>query len=263
MTLLAHGLATALYLFAAFLGWTRRSAGRSPRAVSFIIAFATLIQACGFYGLHLQDPPVPLSSFPAALSLIGWLIALTWLAVLRRLRLRDAGPWVGFLAASFTLPAEIGLQLSASPLPAEAAPVAWSHAHVLLGTSGFALLTLSSLAGLGYLAKERALKRRRGFALSLPSLESLDRAEHVTLALGFALLTLGVATGFAWGVRQGLDPWTRHTVFLLAAWAVYLLPVGARVVRQQQGAWPARGVVIGFVFLAFSYIGIRLLGSMA
>jgi ABC-type uncharacterized transport system permease subunit len=262
VTLLAHGLATALYLFAAFLGWTRRSNGRHPRGASFVIALAALIQAAGFYGLHLQAPPVPLSSFPAALSLIGWLIALAWLAVMRRLRLRDAGPWVAFLAAAFTLPAEIGLQLSASP-PSGNEPVAWSHAHVLLGTSGFALLALSSLAGLGYLAKERALKRRRGFALSLPSLEALDRAEHVTLALGFALLTLGVATGFAWGVRQGLEPWTRHTVFLLAAWAVYLLPVGARVVRQQQGAWPARGVVIGFVFLAFSYIGIRLLGAVA
>ena len=263
MTLLAHGFATALYLFAAFLGWTRRSTRGGWRGVSFIIAFATLIHACGFYGLHLQTPPVPLSSFPAALSLIGWLLALAWLAALSRLQMRDAGPWVGLLAAAFTLPAELGLQLSAPATSAALEPVAWSHAHVLLGTSGFALLALSSLAGLGYLAKERALKQRRGFALSLPALESLDRGEHLTLALGFALLTLGVATGFAWGVRQGLDPWTRHTVFLLAAWSVYLLPVGARIVRQQQGAWPARGVVWSFAFLAFSYIGIRLLGAVA
>jgi len=263
VTLLAHGLATALYLFAAFLGWTRRSTRGGWRGVSIIIAFATLIHACGFYGLHLQTPSVPLSSFPAALSLIGWLLALAWLAAVRRLHMRDAGPWVGLLAAGFTLSAELGLQLSAPEAKAALEPVAWSHAHVLLGTSGFALLALSSLAGLGYLAKERALKQRRGFALSLPALESLDRGEHLTLALGFALLTLGVATGFAWGVRQGLDPWTRHTVFLLAAWAVYLLPVGARIVRQQQGAWPARGVVWSFAFLAFSYIGIRLLGAVA
>jgi len=263
MTLLAHGLATALYLFAAFLGFTRRSSGRSGRGVSFIVAFAAMIHAVGFYGLHLQTPPVPLSSFPAALSLIGWLVAVCWLAALRRLRARDAGPWVGLLAAAFTLPAELGLQLAAPGTSAAHEPIAWSHAHVLLGTSGFALLALSSLAGLGYLAKERALKRRSGFALSLPALESLDRGEHLTLSLGFALLTLGVATGFAWGVRQGLAPWTGHTVFLLAAWAVYLLPVGARVVRKQQGAWPARGVVWSFAFLAFSYIGIRLLGAMA
>ncbi|MEX2208572.1 MAG: cytochrome c biogenesis protein CcsA [Myxococcota bacterium] len=263
MTLLAHSLATALYLFAAFLGWTHRSTRGGFRGVSFVIAFATVIHALGFYGLHLQTPPVPMSSFPAALSLIGWLIALAWLFSLRRLHMRDAGPWVGLLAAAFTLSAEIGLQLDAPAASTLPEPVAWSHAHVLLGTSGFALLALSSMAGLGYLAKERALKRRRGFAQSLPSLESLDRGEHLTLALGFALLTLGVATGFAWGLRQGLDPWTSHSFFLLAAWAVYLVPVGARVVRQQQGAWPARGVVWSFAFLAFSYIGIRLLGAGA
>jgi ABC-type uncharacterized transport system permease subunit len=263
MTLLAHSLATALYLFAAFLGWTQRSARDGSRGVSYVIASATLIHALGFYGLHLQTPPVPMSSFPAALSLIGWLLALAWLAALRRLHMRDAGPWVGLLAAAFTLSAELGLQLGGPEPLSTAEPVAWSHAHVLLGTSGFALLALSSMAGLGYLAKERALKRRRGFALSLPALESLDRGEHLTLALGFALLTLGVATGFAWGVRQGLDPWTRHTFFLLAAWALYLVPVGARIVRQQQGAWPARGVVWSFLFLAFSYIGIRLLGAVA
>ena len=263
MTLLTHSLATALYLFAAFLGWTRRTTRGGYRGVSFVIAFATGIHAVGFYGLHLERPPVPMSSFPAALSLIGWLIALAWLAALRRLHMRDAGPWVGLLAAAFTLSAELGLEWSVPAASAVPEPVAWSHAHVLLGTSGFALLALSSLAGFGYLAKERALKQRRGVALSLPALESLDRGEHLTLALGFALLTLGVATGFAWGVRQGLDPWTRHTIFLLAAWAVYLVPVGARVVRQQQGAWPARGVVWSFGFLAFSYIGIRLLGSVA
>jgi ABC-type uncharacterized transport system permease subunit len=263
MTLLAHALATALYLFAAFLGWAHRNERGGFRGVSFVIAFAVLIHALGFYGLHLQTPPVPLSSFPAALSLIGWLLALAWLAAIRRLPAREAGPWVGLLAAAFTLTAELGLQLSAPEASSVAEPVAWSHAHVLLGTSGFALLALSSMAGFGYLAKERALKQRRGFALSLPALESLDRGEHLTLALGFVLLTLGVATGFAWGVRQGLDPWTRHTFFLLIAWGLYLIPVGARIVRQQQGAWPARGVVWSFAFLAFSYIGIRLLGAGA
>jgi ABC-type uncharacterized transport system permease subunit len=261
MTLLAHGAASALYLFAAFLGWTR-GPGLHPRAARWVIAAAVVIHTAGFYGLHLQDPPVPLSSFPAALSLIGWLTALIWLLAPRALHLREAGPWVASLAAAFTIPAELGLQLAAVH-PAAPAGLAWSHAHVLLGAAGFGLLALSSLAGLGYLAKERALKRRLGFARSLPALETLDRAEHATLLFGFALLTLGVATGFAWGVREGIDPWTRHTVFLLAAWAVFLMPVGARILRQQQGAWPARGVLACFAFLAFSYIGIRLLGAGA
>ena len=257
MTLVAHGFAGALYLFAASLGWN----GRNPGGIRFVVAFAALLHAVGFYGLHLQQPPVPLSSFPAALSLIGWGVALAWLVAPRRLGLRSSGPWVAAVAAGFTVPAVLGLQLAERRAELTEGAGVWSHAHVLLGTAGFSLLALASLAGLGYLAKERGLKRRRPWQQGLPALESLDHAEHITLALGFALLTLGVATGFAWSVSQQLDPWNRHTLFLSAAWAVYLLPVGARVVRQQRGPWPARGVVLGFVFLACSYIGINLIGA--
>jgi ABC-type uncharacterized transport system permease subunit len=257
VTVVAHGFAGALYLFAAFLGWN----GRNPSSIRVVVAFAALLHAVGFYGLHLQEPPVPLSSFSAALSLIGWGVALAWLVAPGRLGLRSSGPWVATIAAGFTVPAVLGLQLTARRAELADGAGIWSHAHVLLGTAGFSLLALASLAGLGYLAKERGLKQRRAWQLRLPALESLDHAEHVTLALGFALLTLGVATGFAWSVSQQLDPWNRHTLFLSAAWAVYLLPVGARVVRQQQGRWPARGVVLGFVFLACSYIGINLIGA--
>ncbi|HTO71559.1 MAG TPA: cytochrome c biogenesis protein CcsA [Myxococcota bacterium] len=259
MTLVAHGFASALYLFAAFLGWTGRDLGLGRRAIPFVIGLAAVLHAFGFYGLHLQQPPVPLTSFPAALSLIGWGVAVAWL-VSGHWRLRNTGPWIAAFAAGFTLPAELGLQLAARRVsPAESAGL-WSHAHVLLGTAGFSLLALASLAGLGYLAKERGLKQRRSWQQGLPALESLDQAEHVTLALGFALLTLGVATGFAWSVSQELDPWNRHTAFLLAAWAVYLVPVGARVLRQQQGPWPARGVVLSFLFLVCSYLGIHVIG---
>jgi ABC-type uncharacterized transport system permease subunit len=261
MTLIAHGFASALYLFAAFLGWTGRSLGLGSRGIPVVVWIAVVIHAAGFYGLHLQDPPVPLSSFPAALSLIGWGVALAWLLWGRVVRLRASGPWVATIAAGFTIPAVLGLQLAAHRAEEHEVISVWSHPHVLLGTAGFSLLALASLAGLGYLAKERGLKRRRAWHQGLPALESLDHAEHVTLALGFALLTLGVATGFAWSVSQQLDPWNRHTLFLLAAWGVYLIPVGARVVRQQRGPWPARGVVLGFLFLACSYIGINLIGA--
>ena len=260
MTLIAHGFASALYLFAAFVGWTGRSFGLGTRGIPVVVALAAVLHGAGFYGLHLQDPPVPLSSFPAALSLIGWGVAVAWLVSPRAVRLRASGPWVATIAAAFTIPAVLGLQLAAHGSEREDMSV-WSHPHVLLGTAGFSLLALASLAGLGYLAKERGLKQRRAWHQGLPALESLDHAEHVTLALGFALLTLGVATGFAWSVSQKLDPWNRHTVFLLAAWAVYLVPVGARVVRQQRGPWPARGVVLGFLFLVCSYIGINLYGA--
>ncbi len=261
MTHIAFELAAVLYLGAALYGFSRRA--ESFGVVAWGLGLGALLQTLGFWGLHLQSPPVPLESFAAALGLIGWLIAVGFLGALALARVRSGGGWVAWLAALFTGLADAGLWLGETPSAQAAESGAWSHAHVLLSTAGFAVLALASLAGLGYLAKERELKRKLEPRVALPSLESLDRAEHATLSIGFALLTLGVVSGFAWGSARGLAPWTGHSLFLMLAWLVYLVPVGVRLVAHQHGARPARGVVVGFCVLAFSYLGIRLLGAAA
>ena len=262
MTHLGHELAAVLYLGAALYGWMGRQRERTGRTVVWGVALGALPHSVGLYGLHFETPPVPLESFPAAVSLIGWLIVLAFLGSLAVARVRPVGVWVAALAAVFTGAADLGLWLR-EPLGSELGAGAWSHAHVLLSTAGFSLLALASLAGLGYLAKERELKQKRRARVLLPALESLDRAEHATLSLGYALLTLGVVSGFGWGLSHGLSPWTVHSLFLLGAWAVYLVPVGLRVLRHQHGPRPARGVVVSFAILAFSYLGVRLLGALA
>jgi ABC-type uncharacterized transport system permease subunit len=265
MTLIGHALAMSLYLFAAVYGWRPGRAAVRGQGVPWILAVGAGLHTLGLYGMHLETPPVPLQSLPAALSLIGWLVAAAYLVALFFARLGGIGAWIGLVAAGFTLLAELGLQGGLYASGAGKGSPLWSHAHVLLSTAGFSMLALASLAGLAYLAKRRALKRKvsgpRG--PELPSLESLDRAEHVTLTFGFVLLTLGVITGFVWGLGSDRSPWTGHALFLLASWFIYLVPVGLRLIQRQHGPRPARGVVLSFVVLAFSYIGIRVLGSIA
>ena len=117
--LIGHALATAVYLFAAVLGRSHRGEQAGGRAVSVTIAIGIALHSVSIYGLHLQDPPVPLESFPLALSLIGWLIAAAYLGALSFARVGRAGPWVALLAATFTLIAELALQVGAGvePLP--------------------------------------------------------------------------------------------------------------------------------------------------
>ena len=257
MTTLAHLLATLCYATALLMGAFWR--GRSSAPVPALLIAGVVVHASGFVVLHAEPQPVPLDSFAAALSLIGWLTPVSYLLSLRFARVREVAPWVAGLAALLTASAAGGLAFGRPPTPS--GPLGtWSHAHVLLSTLGFSMLALASLAGLAYLAKERALKSKRATRFGLPSLESLDRMEHLTLSLGFPLLTLGVLTGFVWAVSQGLSPWTQHSTPLVAAWLVYLLPIGVRVVSRQHGEWPAKLVVLGFAFLAVSYLGIRLAG---
>jgi ABC-type uncharacterized transport system permease subunit len=258
---LAHAIAAGLYLLAALLGVSALRRGHTGPAVAWWIAAAVAIHAWGFVSLHGQDPPVPLSSFPAALSLIGWLLAVSFLMSLRVARVRDVGAWVAGLTAGLTVLAALGLAARPSAPAPELSVGASSHAHVLLSTLGFSLLGLASLAGLAYLAKQRALKEHRTAPVALPSLESLDRLVHLTLSVGYPLLTLGVLTGFVWGASHDVSPWSGHALWLLVAWAVYLVPIGMLVLRRQHGDRPARGAVIGFALLAFSYIGIRLIGA--
>ncbi len=262
MTESSHELAALCYAAGALLGWRSTRTGGRARAVPWLLAVGALAHALGFVTLHLDDPPTPLESFPAALSLIGWLIVVSYLLSLRFAEVRGVATWVGLAAAAFTGLASVELIAGPRRVTDLAGSGAWSHAHVLLSAFGFSFLALASLAGLAYLSKERALKHKTASGLALPSLESLDRLEHFALSIGFPLLTLGVVAGFAWGLQRGLSPWTWHAYWLLGAWVIYLLPIGLRVVRHQHGEKPARSVVLGFVVLAFSYVGIRLLGGV-
>lgn len=254
-----HALAAALYLAGALRGALSLRRGHALRGVAWWIALAAGVHAWGFVSLHTQDPPMPLSSFPAALSLIAWLLAVSFLLSLRVARVRAVGAWVAGLAGGLTALAALTLDAARPVAAAGPASSVWSHAHVLLSTLGFSLLALASMAGLAYLAKERALKSHRPARFALPSLESLDRLVHFGLSTGYPLLTLGVVTGYVWGVGHGSSPWSGHALWLLFAWAVYLVPISMLVLRRQHGDRPARGAVLGFALLAFSYIGIRLI----
>lgn len=262
MITLAHQAAVAVYLVAAAVGWLRIGRGRADRLVEWILALGVCVHALGFVGFHQIAPPVRLDSFPAALSLIGWLVAASYLVSLGLARVQAVGAWVASAAFGFSLLGEIGLRVLEPAEVASGGAGAWPHAHVLLSTAGFSLLALASLGGLTYLVKERALKAKRRIGVELPSLESLDRVEHLGLALGFPLLTLGVITGFVWASREHESLWTVHSVFLLFAWAVYSIPISLRILRRQHGQGPARSAVVGFLVLAISYLGVRLIGGV-
>lgn len=258
MTPVAHLLAAACYLGAAGTGFFARS-GRRDRAVAWLLGLGVVLQVVGFFGFHRTDPPVRLDSFGAALSLIAWLTVAAFLLSLGLARLRAVGVWVGALASALIAAGAVALRVPPVEGGAGLSAGGWPHAHVLLSTAGFAALGLASIVGLAYLAKERALKTKRPQS-ALPSLEGLDRVEHVALAVGFPLLTLGLITGYLWSREHDAGLVTGHALFTTIAWLLYLLPVTARVVRQQRGQVPARGVVLGFAVLALSYLGVRLFG---
>ncbi len=257
--LAAHDLAALVYLVAALLGRASVRAPRAERAASFVLALGLLMHGVGFVAIHRLEPPVPLTSVPAALSLVGWLTAASYLVSLRVARIQAVGRWVA--VAAFVLCAVGSVGVRYTPRASESVATVWSHTHVLLASAGVAVLALASLVGAAYLVKERALKARRAQRLPLPSLESLDRVGLLALAIGWPLLTLGVVSGVLWAIEHPDRMFTTHLVLSLVAWIVYLLPLERRVLRRQRGRATARALVFGFAFLAAAYLGARSFGS--
>jgi len=255
--------AAAIYLIACLVsatGLVLRSR-RLARAAVWLLGAGAVLHGLSFPLLHAQGAAPPLTSLAAAASFMAWVGTLCFLASL--LRVRVLGLVVLVAPAAF-----LGVFVAALWLPA-AGPASfggsgsWPHAHVLLASAGLALLGLAGLASILYLVEHRRLKAkavaRRPFPL--PSLEALDRVNATALAAGFALLTLGVATGMLWMRAVSGRPFggTAHETWSLLAWAIYAVLAALRFGGRQGGRQAAAAAVVAFGFLFFAVIGVELL----
>ena len=96
---------------------------------------------------------------------------------------------------------------------------------------------LAGAAGLLYLIHHRQLKSKRRAAPQsfLPSLETLDRVNSISLVLGFLLLSLGLVTGVLWTKAQLGEFWTAswHANATALAWLTYASIVAVRFGRPR------------------------------
>jgi len=263
MSIHLHQLAAALYLLAGLVAWTGMAlrSARLERGSVWLLAGAALAHLGAFATLHSLEPPPPLTDLPAAVSFMACAGTIFFLAMLRRLRLD--GLTVLVAPAAF-----VGAFFAALQLPeAEPAVVAgsgsWPHAHVLLASMGLAFLGVSGMAGMLFLAEHRRLKAKQPIdaGFPLPTLEALDLANRVSLAVGFPLLTLGVIAGMIWVQKSQGVVWSGsvHEIWSVIAWTVYAVLAGARFGASQGSRQAAASAVGGFAFLCFAVIGVGLL----
>jgi ABC-type uncharacterized transport system permease subunit len=126
-------------------------------------------------------------------------------------------------------------------------------ASVYLGTLSVAI---ASVAGTMFLYVQRRLRHKGDLPRPgrFASLESLERVITRAAALGFALLTLGLASGLIieWHKPEALGPgWWYSPKVLLAtfAWLVFLLLMNVRHATRFRGARAAWLSIFGLVLL--------------
>jgi len=139
----------------------------------------------------------------------------------------------------------------------------WLYSHILLVFAGEAALALACGAGILYLLQEKGIKSKQpGFFFKrLPSLDLLDSVGYTCLTTGFALLTVGLITGFiyaraVWGKFWSWDP---KEVASVGTWAVYAALLHLRLNSGWQGRKSAIVTIIGFFIIIFTFLGVNLL----
>jgi ABC-type transport system involved in cytochrome c biogenesis permease subunit len=250
----------------ALLAWLGPLLGRRP------VWLAKLVRHSGWIGvalaLHLSVliaecvglERVPLDSMRFGLGALSLWVMGGWLYLRRQPR----------MALLETLLLALGVMLlGASQLAPGAGPpdrlaTLWFPLHVsliLLGLLGFAVsFTLSLL----FLVVRKRLKQRKLKGIArLPSLETLDRRNYQSMALGFVCLTAGMAVGGMWAATHpegGLGP--DATIWGTAGlWLWYAAGLHVRLVSGWRGRLAAMFGVGGFaglcLFVLFAVVVLR------
>jgi ABC-type uncharacterized transport system permease subunit len=255
----AYALSFALYLI--FLNTGKVLTGRLG---TLLLAgglvthyFALLERSRGANGVHT----VPYHDLYGAMSLFGWLLALTYLALELYHRQRSVGALVLPFILVFFVAAHLAPADRLSPPEAHGPTFAF---HVALNILAYAAFALSCVLSLTFLIEERLLRRHKmgDVVWRLPPLELLERMSRSSVLIGLVCISIGTAFGFLWVYRLSnqysfYDPKYAITLLVLILYAVYF-----RLARTTawRGARASKLCVFNFliIFLSFTVVNLYL-----
>lgn len=197
----------------------------------------------------LTSGRVPLESPYQALSLCGFLTAITFVATERRYNFGGASvaifPFVFAMTIASTLEQSANAEAGMRDF--------WLIMHILLVLAAYAALIFMALSAVAYLIQERRLKNRKGSALleRLPPLATLDTMLSKSLSLGFALLTLGLLFSIMWALIYLPASWMSNPniVISILTWLLLLVML---FLRSSAGWRGRKAAVMALVVLGCS-----------
>jgi cytochrome c-type biogenesis protein CcsB len=234
------------------------SGGRGPEA-ALVLALAAIVA-------FLVARGVETGSFPAtglceSLSLFSFAVGACYLALARAQDRRGLGAMV--------LPGGAALAVGGAISSASARPFSQAFDQMFLAVhatsffAAYAALAVGAGAGVAYLIQERALRSKRPGTLSdrLPPLAVLDALSFRAVALGFPLLTVGMATGSVWSARVwgSFWFWEPKLAAALVLWLYGAAIFHLRTIEKYQGRRTAILTIASGVLVAFVFLGAGLL----
>lgn len=256
-------IATVLYFssMAGYTGFLFSQKKVYQKTGLFLITSAVLLHFISMAVYTLSNRYFPIQNLSQSFSVSAFALGCMFLFFQYKSDLKILGVF-----ASFLLSIIMGIVLLIPEAPVEKNEIFkgfWFYSHILLVFMGEAALALACGTGILYLLQEKGIKTKTpGFFFKrLPSLDFLDDVGYTCLTTGFALLTIGLVTGFIyakviWGRFWSWDP---KEVASVGTWLIYAALLHLRFYSGWRGQKSAIMTIIGFFIIIFTFIGVNIL----
>ena len=214
-----------------------------PARFNFVaIAIGFVLQSAFLYVRGHSVGRCPLTNLFEVLIFLAWSVALIYMLVGPAYRLS--------LMGAFTAPLVVLIQAVAllAPIdvrhPAKMAADPSLEFHASMSMIAYGAFALACIAGVMYLVQERQLKTRqlRSIFYHLPPLSDLFAVMTRLLWWGFALYTVGLASGFF--INQPLP--RLQIIGAICVWLLYAAILHARHLRRLAPKTVATLCIVGF-----------------
>jgi ABC-type transport system involved in cytochrome c biogenesis permease subunit len=137
--------------------------------------------------------------------------------------------------------------------------------HLVLAIVGEALFIIASCAGIMFVMQNRMLKHKKLSRTSrlLPSLNDLDRINHICLLWGFPILSVGIIAGAVFAQLSWQSGWLTDpkVIWTFAGWIIYGFLLHQRLAIGWKGYRMAVFSGAAFILLLLSYGSVKLFFS--
>ena len=237
--------------------------GRGPMIAFVLAAAGVAVHALALARFAAEYGQLPLNGLAPSLSTVALIVGIGLVATLGLGEGRRVGivlvPVVILLQA---VAVSLGIEPSQELLDFQGA---WFAFHVTLAFAGLGGLAVAFASGLLYLVQlhELNIKRMGRLFQFTPPLATLDRLGRIGLVAGFITFTLSLVLAWVWTINfgQASDLWNAKVFWAIMSWLIFVAALGVRAgggVKERRSALVS---VVGFSFIVFSYLGLRLVSS--
>lgn len=129
--------------------------------------------------------------------------------------------------------------------------------HIVLSIIAYSLITIAALQAAMLTTQEHALKNHRfhNMATFFPPLQTMEKLLFQILFIGFALLSIAIASGFVFLDDMFAQHLAHKTILSLLAWLIFAILLYGRIAKGWRGSTAARLTIGGFIVLMLAYFG--------